>query len=551
MNRLELPVNIKLMNTRNERVKDFKKVTSLDTFDGMNTNNFHPEGLFSTEIFGRVGTPERDTRMSFIHTKITILHPFIFKKIIRLKGLYKGIITGRQFAVWNEVESDFESSDMVNGQTGYNFFLTHLPKIKFKTTASVSREMNIELVQKAITEGTAFVTNVPVIPAGLRDAFLRPDGQVTEDEINPLYRALISASNAIPDSGEYNTSVFDTTRVSMQNALNNVFEYLWNLYSGKSGFAQSRFYSRGVFNGTRNVISAMDTATPRLGVAHSPKLNNTVMGLFQTMKAVLPVTQHLLMTGFLGDAFTAGDGRAYLTDPKTRRQVMVMVNRREYDRYTTPDGLNKCVNAFFNRRNRLKPVKIAGNYLGLVYRGEVNGKQVFKFFKDINDLPKGLDPKDVHPITWAEMFYVAGYRKWNRYPVMFTRYPVAGLGSCYMSLVYVKTTAQGEQRWELDDTWNIKEFHDDNPITYAYEYPNVKLDSFVETAQPHPSRLAGSAADFDGDTGSQVVLYTDESIKEIYKHLNSASAYINPKGGFLNSPYVETVERVVVGLMRR
>jgi hypothetical protein len=195
----------------------------------------------------------------------------------------------------------------------------------------------------------------------------------------------------------------------------------------------------------------MDTATPRLGVAHSPKLNNTVMGLFQTMKAVLPVTQHLLMTGFLGDAFTAGDGRAYLTDPKTRRQVMVMVNRREYDRYTTPDGLNKCINAFFNRRNRLKPVKIAGHYLGLVYRGEVNGKQVFKFFKDINDLPKGLDPKDVHPITWAEMFYVAGYRKWNRYPVMFTRYPVAGLGSTYMSLVYVKTTTQGEQRWELDD----------------------------------------------------------------------------------------------------
>ena len=52
-------------------------------------------------------------------------------------------------------------------------------------------------------------------------------------------------------------------------------------------------------------------------------------------------------------------------------------------------------------------------------------------------------------------------------------------------------------------------------------------------------------------TGSQVVLYTDESIKEIYKHLNSASEYIDPKGGFLNAPYVETVERVVVGLMRR
>ena len=56
---------------------------------------------------------------------------------------------------------------------------------------------------------------------------------------------------------------------------------------------------------------------------------------------------------------------------------------------------------------------------------------------------------------------------------------------------------------------------------------------------------------FDGDTGSQVAIYIKESMDELYAHFGQAASYINPKGGFLNSPYVETVERVIVGLMRR
>jgi hypothetical protein len=551
MNRLELPVNIRLMDTRNERVANFRKVSSLDTFDGMNTNSFHPKGLFSTEIFGRVGTPERDRNMAFIHTKITILNPFIFKKIIQLKALYKEIITGKQYAVWNEEIKDFESSDMVNGDTGYYFFLTHLPSIEFKKTQSVSREMNIELVNKSINDGTCFVTNVPVIPAGLRDAYIEADGRVSEDEINSLYRSLIASANAIPDTGDYDTPIYNTTRVTLQNALNNVFEYLWNLYSGKSGFAQQQFFSRGVFNGTRNVLSAGDTATPKLGVAHCPKMNNTTIGLFQAMKALLPVTQYLMLNGWLRNVFASGDGRAYLVDRKTRRQVLVTVDRHLYDRFTTPQGIEKCINAYFNRKLRRKPVIIDGHYIGLVYRGEVDGVKVFKFFNDINDLPKHLDPKDVHPISWVELFYVAGYRHWYRYPMVNTRYPVAGLGSTYPSIIYVKTTTSADQRYELDDDWNILKFNDDNPIKYAYEYPDLSVENFIETASVHVSRLAGLTADFDGDTGSQIAIYTLEAMEELNTHFGQAASYLNPKGGFLNSPYVDTVERVIVGLMRR
>jgi hypothetical protein len=500
MNRLELPANIKLMDTHDPRIKQFKLVTSLDTFDGMNTNNFHPEGLFSTEIFGRVGTPERDRTMSFIHTKIPILHPFMFKKIIGLRALYKGIITGKQYATWNKDELDFTPSDMVSGETGFFFFLSHLHEIQFKRTSSDSRDADIELVYKAIKDKTIAATYVPVYPAGLRDAYVEEDGRVTEDEVNPLYRSLISASNALPNHADYNDAVFNTTRVSMQNAVNNIFDYFWNLYSGKRGFARDKFYSRGVFNGTRNVLTAACADIPELGVKHVPNINNTVIGLYQTMKGVLPVTIHAVLTGWLSTVFSAGDGRAYVTDRKTLKQKLVNLDRAIYDKFNTPAGIEKLINGFSNKKLRTKPVMVDGDYLGLVFAGEINGRKVFKFFSDIDDLPKGLDRDSVRPITWIEFFYTANYRKWNTYPMVFTRYPVAGLGSTYLCKVYCKTTVIGEQRWELGDDWEIKDFHDGNDITYAYEYPIIKEpQNYFETAAPATGRLGGLGADFDGD----------------------------------------------------
>jgi hypothetical protein len=550
MNRLEMPVNLSLMDMSESSMKNLMPIKVLDTYDG-GTGNFHQDGLFSTEIFGRVGSQERDNRFAKIDVKIPILHPFIYKKIVRLRSIYGDIIAGRQYAIFDPVTKDLEPSDMISGQTGYAFFLNHLPKIEFKLTGSAKREESVKTVTNALESGRAFCRLIPVIPAGLRDAYIGADGRTNEDEINGRYRSLLASANAIPDNADSTSGAFNTTRLTMQNAFNAIFEYLWNLYEGKRGFAYKRYYSRGVFNGTRNVISAMDTSVRHLGDKNAPKLNSTVVGLYQTLKALLPVAQHLILNGYLKDAFEAGDGRAYTTNPKTLKREVVNVPRKEFDRFNTPEGIEKIISNFFDRSVRGAPVTIAGNYLGLVYRGQKNGKNVFRFFNDIDELPTELPRRDVHPITFAELLYVSGYREWNKYPMTSTRYPVAGLGSIYVSYFYVKTTTQGVARWELDEEWNLKKFFDNNPIDHAYEYPDFDVGTYVETASPNPSRLAGLGGDFDGDTMSQIGLYMDESIRKVNDYLSKANSYLNPKGSFLNSPRVETVERVIVGLMWR
>ena len=86
--------DITVMDTTSDRFKYIKPVTSMDTFQGM-SKDFHEDGLFSTSIFGKVGTPDRNTRMSFINVKIGVFDPKIYYLICSLKQLYKNIIFRR------------------------------------------------------------------------------------------------------------------------------------------------------------------------------------------------------------------------------------------------------------------------------------------------------------------------------------------------------------------------------------------------------------------------------------------------------------------------
>ena len=53
-----LPILNWILDLEDATLRGFGEVTRLDIMDGA-TTDFHPEGLFSTEIFGRPGSPER------------------------------------------------------------------------------------------------------------------------------------------------------------------------------------------------------------------------------------------------------------------------------------------------------------------------------------------------------------------------------------------------------------------------------------------------------------------------------------------------------------
>lgn len=484
----KIPFNVKLMEVNGNKVKTLRPTTSQDVFD-VSGGNFHEDGLFSTLTFGRVGEEERETRFSYIDIKTEIFHPIIFKSLSRLKGLYKDILLGKAYAVWDEQQRDFVSANELTGNTGFAFFMSHWRDIQYKESLSAIRNERVKLIMQY--GDIATTSKILVMPAGLRDFEIDASGRGTQDEINDVYRKILNISRVIADTDDKATSpILDNTRRLLQERFNEIYDTIEKMIVGKKGFLQNKFGSRRVFNGTRNVISAMDTSTEFLGGANSPSFTDTVLGLFQVMRGALPITIYQLKTGWLSQVFSSGgsDTTARLINKKTLKAEYVDLPLDIRDKWVTNEGLEKVINSFREAGNRFKYVEVDGYYLGLIYKGP---DYTFKIFGDIDELPDHLDRQYVTPLSYVELMYLSGYRRWNTLKAVITRYPVTDIGSTYPSNVYCKTTIVGEQRRELGIDWMPlpgDEFT-------ALEFPTKQPPAFVDSQIIHSSRLAGLGAD--------------------------------------------------------
>jgi len=535
--RVSIPFNVSLLELTPQKLQGLKPVRSLDIFDGV-SNNFHEDGLFSISIFGRVGDERRMKRFSYIDIKISIFHPIVYGALVSLKRLYAGIMAGTEYAVWNNEIKDFERSDALSGKTGFHFFVSKWKEIEFEETKSVARYQNIEMLRKY--KDKAMVSKIVVMPAGLRDVEITQDGRVQKDEINDFYAQLLRVSNTVSESSvNTNPELLNNARHSLQITFNELYDNIQNRIQGKKKLLIGKWASRRIMNGTRNVITAMDTSAPYLGADGSPKFNNTVIGLYQMLKASLPISIYHIRNGFLSSVFIAPDQPARLVNKKTLKSENVMLKTQYFDRFMTGEGIEKVITSFSAEEIRNKPLEIEGHYVGLIYKGPDG---TFKLLHDIDEVIETREKQHVHPLTLCELLYLSTYRVLNTLPLFVTRYPVTGVGSIYPSFAYVKTTVKSEVRRELSDQW---EPIDDSHI--AYEFP-LQDSPYVNSLVPHSARLGKLGADFDGDTASGNVTYSDEAINEVKSFLSKKRAYVGTDGRFISSVSVSTVDLVMHNL---
>lgn len=483
--RLDIPFNIDLLIVNEETARTMRPVKSLDMYVGAG-KNLNPDGLYSNEIFGVVGTNIRSNRFSYIDLKVPIIHPTICKLLFKLKNFYKEIMSGKEFARWDPTINDFVRSDLVDGRTGYQFFCEYLTRLQLPTNDSVGRQQAVALFEKY--KNDCFVTKVLVLPAGLRDLEVDDNGRASSDEVNELYFKLVAISNTINLSSlKAGIESYNPQRISLQNTFNDIYDYFSQIVEGKKNLMMGKWASRKPFNGTRNVITSMNTTSTKLSHPSNVTFNDTLVGMYQASKGMLPITIFHLKTGFLDRCFTTPGAPALLTDMSTLESKRVQLKSDSYNQWISTEGLEKWLSYFKEESIRHDPIVIEGNYLGLCYKGPDG---TFALINGIDQLPEGRDPKDCTPITIAELLYCSIYAIANSYPIFVTRYPIAGIGSVYPSLVHMKSTVRSETRVELDtDTWE--------PIgekNVAYEFP-IQGSSFYNSLSPHSSRLSGLTAD--------------------------------------------------------
>ena len=517
------PFNLELLKLSEEQKKIMTPITSLDMFDGPG-GQFHEEGLFSTEIFGRPGDRKRSVAFSYVDLRLPIFHPVIFKNLCRLKDLYRAIMAGTAYAIFDEKEKDFVRSDEIEGDTGYAFFASRYYDIKFKRTGSGARDKRIAVIERY--PNRALIDAYVVIPPSFRELDIDTDGRTRMDEVNNFYQRMVAIARTLPKrvpEGE-EIVLYDRARFQLQQAAIQIYDYIENLLSNKRGFIQQRFASRRIFNGTRGVFTSRNVVAEDLGSDNYPGFMDTAVGLYQHSKAILPVSVYCLTNSILGDVFNTRSDQVELVNKKTLEKEWVAVDSSTIDDWYSPQGIEKLIESMSTIERRARPVEIEGHYLGLVYE---DGKH-FKIFRSLSELPEHLSKDNVRPLTYIELVYLSGYKIWNDHYATATRYPVAGLGSIIPTKAYVMTTLPAGRRIELDNDWQPIT---DGPAALEYPiFPEKGNPQYHDSVAVPPPALEGMVADFDGDTNSYTALYTEDGKEEVRKYLKSKEAYILPDG---------------------
>jgi hypothetical protein len=478
----KLPMNIDLLILSDDNVKLLRKIEVLDIYDGV-SRNFHPTGLFSTEIFGKVGDARRDTTFAYIDLGVPIYHPFVFKTIVKLKSLYGEIMSGRTYAIFDKEIKDFVKSNPMEGQTGYHFFVSNFDKVDLTKNDSIKRDYYIDLIEKY--KGRYLMKYLIVLPAGLRDVEVDKNNRTTENEINKPYRKILGYSNLIKDiNTDLNIEYINQIRYNIQLSVLEIYTYIKEMLEGKKGMIQDKWASRKIFNSTRNVITSYVPTVTSLGDGNTVSANQTVVGLYQTIKAIFPLSTRLVRDEFLYKVFPGPNNSMIMTNKETLKKEIVPFNTKIYDSWMTVAGLEKQFNLFGREDIRHNVLQYDKWYFGLVYLGKGN----YKLIQDISEVPEHmLKEGEVKPITMTQLLMLSIYKHIGDIPVYAARYPITSYGSIYPSYIYLKCTTQSEKRTELNDNWEPSE------VT-CYEFP-ITGEKFFESMSPAHSNLGRLGGD--------------------------------------------------------
>ena len=387
--------------TTQKLIQEVKSTTIKDAITG----KFDPEGLFSEEIFGLVGSDDRMIRPGYIELKAKFLHPRIYNNLILMKRHYKGILNGTTNAVFNEKLKDFvvTSADDPKGNTGYSFFIKHFKKIKFKKTNKPGRVDKIKLMDMYPSRDRLLLSRWVLIPAGIRE-YREADGVEGMEDINNLYMSLIIASRVLPEQG-HNDKAFDRAKMTIQLRINAIHAYIFDIIlDGKKGYLQGKYAARGLALGTGNVISAPSMATDTPGAINGLSATETKVPLLQSLKAYQPLIIHGLTKLIFNNFIAHPQNAVPLINTKNYQIEYVAISNKVKHKYSSSDGLLKYINTFKDPAVRMQPITIVGENGKSYYSRLIRDTgDTVEYFSDYSDYMSKLGKVTTWETLWEEV----------------------------------------------------------------------------------------------------------------------------------------------------
>lgn len=240
----------------NKFVKGLRAVTSTEL--KTRTGEFNPDGLLSEEIFGVEGSIDRSKKMSFIDLNTQIIHPTLYRHIIKLERKLEKMFSTESSIRINPDGSIVEDD---NGITGISAFIDNFTKIKFRDLNSGPRKELIKNLQQTYKQGILFIDKLPVIPPDVRPVYEAEDGKLQVDELNNIYINILRKSFQIKSAGTKG-QFFDLLSYGLQLAVNSHNSFIQGKVAKKSGLIRGNMLGKRIDFSGRAVI----TAGPQLDV---------------------------------------------------------------------------------------------------------------------------------------------------------------------------------------------------------------------------------------------------------------------------------------------
>lgn len=466
------------------KVNDLKEVTTQTIYQ---SNSFHPNGLFSEEIFGQ--TPdERHYRCGYIKLPIHILNPNVAKTIISRSG---GIIKKMAYA---EVKCNIVNGVLVASPDGEYTGLRDLYKIwdqiDIRKTLNTRSSDNIDILTKS-PKRLIFNDKILVLPPDFRPIGMK-NGRMTKSELNSIYMSILGLKGV---SAHTTTNDIYQIYNKFQEAAINVYTFIKNYVGTKNGFFQKNLLAKNTLWIARNVISA-------------PRYNSDESEI------------SIFRTGYPMDSLCT------LFNPLVRFQMKQFLSYNNIqDIHPNKEEVKSSdINNIYDNKMIEDLLRIymqnPGSRFRILYLDPENTKPImFEAF----DIKK--NQKISRPMTLTDVIYLCCKRAIvDADRMVYTvRYPIGDYLGAFFSKVYILSTNNVTKIQYNGETFT--------------SYPDINIDlphnivatSFASTITPSNSRLAAIGGDYDGDTVKSVGIWSDEANKRAEELMYSKIYNITPQ----------------------
>lgn len=469
------------------KVNDLKEVTSSRIY--LTENEFHPQGLFSEEIFGQTDS-EREYRCGYIKLPIHIFNPNIAKTIILRSG---GILKKMAYdeTPCTLTEDGILKADEDGQYRGLVDLYNIWDKIDIRKTLTTRSKDNLDILTK-IPKKLLFNDKILVAPPNMRPMVIR-NGRPAKNALNTIYIGIIGLKSV---TSHTTTSDVYQVYAKFQNYAVQIYEFINNLVSSKTGFFQQQLMSKVTSATARNVITG-------------PKYNsdNPQIGIYHT-----GYPMHTLLTMF---------------EPFVRFQMKQFFEYSNIQQiHPNPDEINseELMNIYDDEKieNLCKIYKYnPGARFHIMYLDAEKTKPII--FDGI-DLQNNLHVN--RPLTLTDVIFICCYRGIiDAKKLVYTcRYPMGDhYGAFFTYPVLLSTTQTTKMQWQ-------------SQVFETYPVVDPSLDHmkvstlFADTLVPSNSRLKAIGGDYDGDTVKSTGIWSDEANAEAERLMRSKLYNIRMEG---------------------